>query len=96
MRIHHLNCGTVRTIEATYDGPPPAPAVNHCLLVETDHDGLVLVETGLGLGNVQDPDGTLGTDWVVLAQPVLDGEETAVRQVARLGGTRHPTCATSS
>ncbi|MFF9119142.1 MBL fold metallo-hydrolase [Streptomyces massasporeus] len=85
MKIHHLNCGTVRTIEATYDGPPPAPAVNHCLLVETDDDGLVLVETGLGLGNVQDPHGTLGTDWVELTQPVLDEEETAVRQVARLG-----------
>lgn len=85
MRIHHLNCGSVRTIEATYDGPRPAPAVNHCLLIETEAEGLVLVETGLGLADVRDPAGTLGAEWVTMAQPTLDEEETAVRQVARLG-----------
>lgn len=85
MKIHHLNCGSVREIEATYDGLPPAHAVNHCLLVETEHDGLVLVETGLGLGDVRDPDGTLGAEWVAMAAPVLAEEETAVRQVAGLG-----------
>ncbi|MCX5366533.1 MBL fold metallo-hydrolase [Streptomyces sp. NBC_00124] len=85
MKIHHLNCGSVRTIEATYDGPQPAPAVNHCLLIETDAEGLVLIETGLGLADVRDPAGTLGAEWVTMAQPTLDEEETAVRQVARLG-----------
>ncbi|WP_326659103.1 MBL fold metallo-hydrolase [Streptomyces sp. NBC_00385] len=85
MKIHHLNCGSVRTIEPTYAGPQPAPAVNHCLLIETRADGLVLVETGLGLGDVRDPAGTLGTEWVEMAGPVLDEEETALRQVARLG-----------
>lgn len=85
MNIHHLNCGSVRQIEATYDGPAPAHAVNHCLLVETDSDGLVLVETGLGLDDVRNPGDTLGSDWVELAQPVLAEEETAIRQVARLG-----------
>ncbi|MFI7001184.1 MBL fold metallo-hydrolase [Nocardia sp. NPDC050175] len=85
MNIHHLNCGSVRQIEATYDGPAPAHAVNHCLLVETDSDGLVLVETGMGLDNVRDPNGTLGADWVTMAQPLLDEDETAIRQVSRLG-----------
>ncbi|KAA8890403.1 MBL fold metallo-hydrolase [Nocardia colli] len=85
MNIHHLNCGSVRQIEATYPGPAPASAVNHCLLVETDSAGLVLVETGMGLGDVRDPDGTLGADWVAMAQPLLDEDETAIRQVARLG-----------
>ncbi|MEU7139720.1 MBL fold metallo-hydrolase [Nocardia sp. NPDC046473] len=85
MNIHHLNCGSVRQIEATYAGPAPAHAVNHCLLVETDSDGMVLVETGMGLGNVRDPAGTLGADWVAMAQPLLDEDETAIRQVARLG-----------
>ncbi|MFC5186202.1 MBL fold metallo-hydrolase [Actinomadura harenae] len=85
MRIHHLNCGSMTTLEATYDGPEPKAAVNHCLLVETDSDGLVLVETGLGLGNVRDPEGTLGADWVAMAGPTLDESETAVRQVERLG-----------
>ncbi|MEV0391194.1 MBL fold metallo-hydrolase [Nonomuraea sp. NPDC050643] len=85
MQIHHLNCGSVRQIEATYEGPAPAHAVNHCLLVETGSEGLVLIETGLGLDDVRDPAGTLGADWVRLSQPVLDENETAVRQVARLG-----------
>jgi glyoxylase-like metal-dependent hydrolase (beta-lactamase superfamily II) len=85
MKIHHLNCGSVRRIEATYEGLPAAHAVNHCLLVETDRDGLVLVETGLGLADVRDPEPTLGADWVLMAQPVLDEDETAVRQLARLG-----------
>ncbi|WP_280296015.1 MBL fold metallo-hydrolase [Nocardia abscessus] len=85
MTVHHLNCGSVRQIEATYDGLAPAHAVNHCLLVETASDGLVLVETGIGLDDVRDPAGTLGADWVAMSQPVLSEDETAVRQVQRLG-----------
>jgi glyoxylase-like metal-dependent hydrolase (beta-lactamase superfamily II) len=85
MKIHHLNCGSVRQIEATYTGPPAAHAVNHCLLVETDTDGLILVETGLGLENIRDPGDTLGAEWVAMAEPVLAEEETAVRQVSALG-----------
>ncbi|MQY27158.1 MBL fold metallo-hydrolase [Nocardia aurantia] len=84
MTIHHLNCGSVRRIEATYSGPEPAAAVNHCLLVETG-DGLVLVETGMGLDDVRDPDGTLGAEWVAMAGPVLDEAETAIQQIRRLG-----------
>ncbi|WP_246095160.1 MBL fold metallo-hydrolase [Streptomyces roseicoloratus] len=85
LKVHHLNCGSVRTVDPTYEGPAAAPAVNHCLLVETEADGLVLVETGLGLGDVRDPGASLGADWIAMAAPVLDEEETAVRQVARLG-----------
>ncbi len=85
MKIHHLNCGSVRQIEATYDGPPAAHAVNHCLLVETDTDGLILVETGLGLGDIANPGDTLGAEWVAMAEPLLSEEETAVRQVSALG-----------
>ncbi|MGO4615347.1 MBL fold metallo-hydrolase [Nocardia sp. 2YAB30] len=85
MTVHHLNCGSVRQIEATYDGPPPAHAVNHCLLVETESDGLVLVETGIGLDDIRDPAGTLGADWVAMSQAVLSEDETAIRQVQRLG-----------
>ncbi|HEX3516560.1 MAG TPA: MBL fold metallo-hydrolase, partial [Trebonia sp.] len=85
MNIHHLNCGSVRQIEATYEGPSPAHAVNHCLLVETDADGLVLIETGLGIADIRDPGRTLGADWVEMTQPVLAEEETALRQAVRLG-----------
>ena len=85
MQIHHLNCGSMRQIEATSQGLTPAHAVNHCMLVETDGEGLVLVETGLGLDDVRRPDDSLGTDWVEMVEPLLDEQETAVRQVARLG-----------
>ncbi|QMU71239.1 MBL fold metallo-hydrolase [Streptacidiphilus sp. P02-A3a] len=85
MKIHHLNCASVRMIEPTYEGLPSAHAVNHCLLIETDSDGLVLVETGLGLDDIRDPDTVLGTTWVELTQPVLTEDETAIRQVERLG-----------
>lgn len=58
MKIHHLNCGSVREIDPTYEGLPSTPAVNHCLLVQTDNE-LVLVETGLGLDDVRRPHETL-------------------------------------
>ncbi|MFI2027356.1 MBL fold metallo-hydrolase [Streptomyces buecherae] len=91
MRIHHLNCGSLRKI------PPlgaelTAGAVNreravacHCLLIETDSDGLILVDTGLGTADLQHPDRSLGADWVAYAQPALNPEESALRQVVRLG-----------
>ncbi len=88
MRIHHLNCGTMREItpvDAPGSALAPLPAICHCLLIETDADGLVLVETGFGTHDVRDPDNRLGADFLARAQPVLDVEETAVRQLARLG-----------
>ncbi|MEV5438672.1 MBL fold metallo-hydrolase [Streptomyces sp. NPDC052682] len=91
MRIHHLNCGSLRTISPLRGAPAAeAPdqaraAVCHCLLIETDADGLVLVDTGLGTADVRDPERSLGADWVAYARPALDPEETALRQVVRLG-----------
>jgi glyoxylase-like metal-dependent hydrolase (beta-lactamase superfamily II) len=82
MRIHHLDCGTMRTLPAPA-GLDPKPIVAHCLLVETDTD-LVLVDTGFGLLDVRVPE-SLDADFRGWARPVLDPEQTAVRQVARLG-----------
>ncbi|SDO35574.1 MBL fold metallo-hydrolase [Lentzea jiangxiensis] len=84
MKIHHLNCGSMRRLDPTRAGLPSAPAVNHCLLAETG-EGLVLVETGLGLADVRTPLETLGEAWTEMAQPVLDEAETALRQVEDLG-----------
>ncbi|MYS82586.1 MBL fold metallo-hydrolase [Embleya scabrispora] len=71
------------------DGPDspllPARTVCHCLLVETDSAGLVLVESGLGTNDVPHPDEYLGAEWVGYAAPVLDLNETALHQVRRLG-----------
>ncbi|MGK3094515.1 MBL fold metallo-hydrolase [Streptomyces sp. WAC01490] len=86
MRIHHLNCGSMGLIEPVDShGLAPLPAVCHCLLIETEANGLVLVETGFGLQDTVSPAARLGADFVRWAQPRLDPAETAVRQVTRLG-----------
>ncbi|MEU0433906.1 MBL fold metallo-hydrolase [Streptomyces sp. NPDC006290] len=82
MKIHHLNCGSLRTIDSEEGS---LPAVCHCLLVETDRDGLVLVETGIGTADVARPEENLGADFLGRAQPVLDLAETALHQVTALG-----------
>lgn len=84
-KVHHLNCGSMLTIEATYQGPVPLPAVCHCLLVETDRDGLVLIETGLGTDDVRRPQDSLDPEWVELTRPELRPAETARQQIERLG-----------
>ncbi|WP_019634536.1 MBL fold metallo-hydrolase [Actinomadura atramentaria] len=88
MRIHHLNCGTTRPlggrlVSGAARPPVFARQVCHCLLVETD-DGLVLVDTGFGLADTARPE-RLSRRFRLYARPVLDPDETAVRQVARLG-----------
>jgi glyoxylase-like metal-dependent hydrolase (beta-lactamase superfamily II) len=57
--------------------------VAHCLLVEAG-DELVLVDTGLGIGDVADPK-RLGQPFRALVQPRCQPEETAVRQIGALG-----------
>ncbi|MGW7350104.1 MBL fold metallo-hydrolase [Streptomyces sp. NPDC054784] len=78
MKVHHLNCGTMRMRRTRL--------VCHVLLVETDH-GLVLVDTGYGLDDIADPAARLGPVRH-LVRPALDPEETAARQVERLGFRR--------
>ena len=56
MRIHHINTGTMcpigrRFVNGTGSIFQRARMVCHCLLVET-HDGLALVDTGIGLGDI--------------------------------------------
>jgi glyoxylase-like metal-dependent hydrolase (beta-lactamase superfamily II) len=91
MRIHHLNCGTMRpfggkliTGRGSYFGA--AELVCHVLLLETD-DGLVLVDTGMGVDDVRTPADTLAWHWRLMSRPVLDESETALRQVEALGFT---------
>jgi glyoxylase-like metal-dependent hydrolase (beta-lactamase superfamily II) len=76
MRVHHLNCGS-------FMPPLIGHMVCHVLLCETD-DGLVLVDTGLGLADHRDPRRRLGPTRHLL-RPVMDESLTAVRQIEALG-----------
>ncbi|MFD9896006.1 MBL fold metallo-hydrolase [Amycolatopsis sp. NPDC059027] len=89
MRVHHLNCGTMRPPGGRLiDGEPGlfrrATMVCHCLLLETG-TGLVLVETGTGTPAVENPAGWLGSAFVRLTGAVADPELTAVHQLRELG-----------
>ncbi|QOZ35450.1 MBL fold metallo-hydrolase [Bradyrhizobium sp. CCBAU 53421] len=88
MRIHHLNTGTMcpigkRLVNGSGSLFQRARMVCHCLLIESN-DGLVLVDTGIGLDDIGDPP-RLGRKWVRQTTPRLDPAETAVRQVKALG-----------
>src|SRR5690606_9741902 len=56
----------------------------HCLLLETGQ-GLVLVDTGLGLRDVADPRARLSTFFLALVSPDFRAEMTAARQTEALG-----------
>ena len=92
MKIHHLNTGTMcpmgrRLVNGTGSLFQRARMVCHCLLIET-HDGLALVDTGIGLGDIATPE-RLGKRWLRQTAPKLDPAETAVQQVRALGYSPH-------
>ncbi|GAA5157901.1 MBL fold metallo-hydrolase [Pseudonocardia eucalypti] len=89
MLVRHLNCGTMRPPGGRLiDGDPGllrrARMVCHCLLVETE-DGLVLVDTGVGLPATDRPAEWLGKAFLLVVNPVLDRAESAVEQLKALG-----------
>ncbi len=77
MTICHLNCGSMH--------PPFAPlrAIVYCLLVGTN-EGLVLIDTGFGTQDCTHPTPFMRL-FAASIGASLDIEETAVRQVKRLG-----------
>lgn len=92
MRVHHLDCGSMQPFGGSLiDGKPGlarrVTMVCHCLLVEGPN-GLILVDTGLGLEDVADPTRRLGREFVPLMGARLDPAQTAARQVEHLGFKR--------
>ncbi len=75
MLIRHLNCGTLNFGGARF--------VCNTLLIET-RDGLALVDTGFGLGDIARPE-RLGEQFLQNAKPKLDRQETALAQIEALG-----------
>jgi len=62
----------------------PGRMVCHVLVVETDRDGLVLVDTGFGSLDCADPR-RLSRPFRALVRPELDPDRTAVAHLRRLG-----------
>jgi glyoxylase-like metal-dependent hydrolase (beta-lactamase superfamily II) len=78
MKVHHLNCGSMKM--------PGAPLVCHVLLVEAD-EGLVLVDSGFGTEDCADPAGRVGV-LRHFSRPALQYGETAAHQIEALGYRR--------
>jgi glyoxylase-like metal-dependent hydrolase (beta-lactamase superfamily II) len=89
MRIHHLNCTSMCPLGgALMDGHSQsltARLVCHCLLLETDAAGLVLIDTGFGTRDVERAGTRLARSFELLLRPQLREDMTALCQVKRLG-----------
>lgn len=93
MHIHHLNCGTDCPFGgALFDGRSKGLTghiVCHCLLIETDAHGLVLVDTGYGTKDVdhphRGPSPRITKTMRSLLNIKLRLEDTALHQVRALG-----------
>lgn len=77
MKVHHLNCGTLKPIIMNME------SLVYCLLVETS-GGLVLVDTGFGTRDYSHPSPKMNffLNWMGVPR---DPEETAIYQVQQLG-----------
>ena len=89
MKIHHISCGTMcpfggKLMDGISHALGPSRLVCHCLLIETDQ-GLVLVDTGLGMQDVAHPEQRLNSFFRKTMRVQLDSDQTAVAQVRRLG-----------
>ncbi len=77
MKIHHLNCGTLKAPFVQID------SIVYCLLVETSR-GLVLIDTGFGSRDYTHPAQKMRFFLRWMGVPKLQ-EETALAQVQSLG-----------
>lgn len=89
MKIHHLNCATCCPIGGhLVDGITPgigrSKLVCHTLLIETEQ-GLVLIDTGMGLQDVHHPKERICSFFRKVLRPILREYETAHYQIKQLG-----------
>lgn len=89
MKIHHLNCGTMcplggHLMDGFSSGIGSSKLVCHCLLIESEQ-GLILVDTGLGMKDVHRPKERLNPVFRNVMRLPLKEEETAASQIRQLG-----------
>jgi glyoxylase-like metal-dependent hydrolase (beta-lactamase superfamily II) len=89
--VHHINCATLcpaagALVGGAADGSLLGRGrwIAHCLVIETERDGLVLVDTGFGTRDVERKTG-ISRAFISFVGPRLDHEETALHQIAALG-----------
>jgi glyoxylase-like metal-dependent hydrolase (beta-lactamase superfamily II) len=91
MRVHHLNCGAMCPLGGRIYGPWSNVVGGrlgcHCLLVEHE-SGLILVDTGFGLGDIEKPLPRLSGFFYGLCRPKRDAALTAARQIEAMGFRR--------
>ena len=88
-KVHHLNCGTMcphgsRFVTGRGGWLEDGRMVCHVLLIESS-GGLILVDTGIGTVDVENPKGIKPPGLRGIIRPRLEREETAVAQVEALG-----------
>ncbi len=85
--VHHLNCATMCPLAGFLfggSGLGRGKMVAHCLLVETERDGLVLVDTGFGTRDIERKTG-ISRSFAMLAGAALEPAETAIAQLTARG-----------
>lgn len=75
--IHHIQAGSLHV-------PPGPRAICHCLLLQ-DPAGLALVDAGIGLLDVRDPEARIGREVIDAAGFQFREEDTAARRIKALG-----------
>ncbi len=89
MKIHHLNCATCcpmggHLMDGITPGIGPAKLVCHTLLIETEQ-GLVLIDTGMGMEDVHHPKERISAFFRKVLRPISRENETAYYQIKELG-----------
>jgi glyoxylase-like metal-dependent hydrolase (beta-lactamase superfamily II) len=89
MRIYHLSCATLsprgRRFFTGQGGLYERVHIPcHCLLIESV-DGLILLDTGLSLSDLNPENSRVSATHRALLRPVLDPSQSAVRQIEVLG-----------
>jgi glyoxylase-like metal-dependent hydrolase (beta-lactamase superfamily II) len=89
--VHHINCATLCPFAGILAGGSRDGSllgrghmIAHVLVIETERDGLVLVDTGFGTRDIERKTG-LSRSFLTLVGPRLDLEETALHQLPTLG-----------
>jgi glyoxylase-like metal-dependent hydrolase (beta-lactamase superfamily II) len=84
--VHHLNCATMCPLGGFLlgQGGLRGKLIAHCLLLDTERDGLVLIDTGFGTRDVAGQT-SIPRTFRAMCAPALASDETAIAQIAALG-----------